>query len=103
MDEGENNSGKRPMGPPRKPLTPYFMFVREFRATNNGTISGTAVEINKVLGDRWNALSEEEKGKYNEMSKISKVRYQEEMEIYKKENPDFNAVRFSLRLCSQIV
>lgn len=47
---------------PKRNLTSYIFFVQEVReriAQENPTL--TAIDIARILGDRWNALSDKEK------------------------------------------
>lgn len=39
-------------------------------------------QIQKIIGEKWKALSAEEKVKYEEEAKKDKIRYNEEMEAY---------------------
>ncbi len=67
---------------PKKPLTPYFLFLKDYRDTH-GQVAATAVEANKILGDKWNALSEEDKNKYIQRAKSEKEKYEEELKDFK--------------------
>lgn len=40
-------------------------------------------QIQKIIGEKWKALSAEEKTKYEEEAQKDKLRYKEEMEAYK--------------------
>jgi high mobility group protein B1 len=66
---------------PKKPLTPYFLFLKDYRDTH-GQVATTAIEANKILGDKWNSLSEEEKNKYTLKAKLEKEKYEEEMKAF---------------------
>ena len=70
---------------PRKPLTPYFLFLKEYRDTH-GIIAASAVEANKIMADKWKALSEDEKSKYTEIAKAEKKQYNEQIQNSKIQN-----------------
>jgi len=45
------------------------------------------VEMGTVLGERWRALTPEEKKCFEDMAAQDKIRFAHEMEEYKKNNP----------------
>lgn len=44
--------------------------------------------VSKIAGERWNALSEEEKNVYYDLASADQVRYKEELATYERDNED---------------
>ncbi|CAO4385973.1 unnamed protein product [Caenorhabditis nigoni] len=71
----------------KKPLNAFMLFVKENRKTlieENGYGQMPAGEINKELGRRWKNMTDEERQKYFELSKI-------ERELHKEKYPEWSA------------
>jgi HMG (high mobility group) box len=63
--------------------TAYVFFTNEMRPKVLQEYPGIKfVELGKVLGERWRALTPEEKKRYEEMASDDKVRFQLEMQQY---------------------
>ncbi|XP_030643755.1 high mobility group protein B2a isoform X2 [Chanos chanos] len=76
--------GKDP-NKPRGKMSSYAFFVQDCREKHKSKNPGTSVnfaEFSKKCSERWKALSGSEKGKYEEMARNDKVRYDREMKSY---------------------
>ncbi|KAM4801439.1 high mobility group protein B3-like [Urocitellus parryii] len=85
-------------GDPRKPkgkMSAYALFVQTCREEHkiNPEVPVSFAEFCKKWFERWKAISRKEKSKFNEMAKVDKVRYDQEMKETKrgKEKRDPNA------------
>ncbi|KAL9642794.1 hypothetical protein ABK040_009869 [Willaertia magna] len=70
---------------PKKPKTGYFIFCDEHREAVKEELGGKkpASEVSKVLGQRWNALTKEQKQTYLDRTKDDMQKYKKDMEVYK--------------------
>ncbi|GKV31757.1 hypothetical protein SLEP1_g40424 [Rubroshorea leprosula] len=67
---------------PKQPMSAFFLFSNERRAAllaENKNI----LEVTKIAGEEWKAITEEQKRPYEEMAKKNKEKYMQEMEAYK--------------------
>ncbi|PNW88436.1 hypothetical protein CHLRE_01g029450v5 [Chlamydomonas reinhardtii] len=75
---------KKDPNAPKKNLSAFMYFSNSNRdkvkAENPGIAFG---EVGKLLGERWKAMSAEEKAPYDEMAAKDKVRYADAMKAYK--------------------
>jgi len=73
---------------PRKPrgkMSSYAYFVqtcREEHKKKHPEASVNFAEFSKKCSERWRTMSPKEKGKFEEMAKMDKVRYEKEMKNY---------------------
>jgi len=77
------------LGRPRRGLSSFMIFANERRGEIKlqfPTIKIT--EIGKKLGEHWNALTEEERKKYEEESRREHQRYLKEMEVWRIQYPN---------------
>jgi len=77
---------KKPTDPngPKKSQTSFFHFSKESRPKLQQQYpEHKSTELAKLIGEAWQALSEEEKKAYQEKAKQDKIRYDEEMNKYK--------------------
>lgn len=73
-------------GQPKRGLSSYMFFAADARVTIKADQpSASVTEIAKMIGERWNKLTAEEKAPYEEKAAKDKQRYQEEMEKFKRE------------------
>ncbi|PVU97758.1 hypothetical protein BB559_001925 [Furculomyces boomerangus] len=84
---------KAPKDPnaPKRPLSSYILFCSDYREAarlKNPTISSQ--DISKVLGEMWKGIDSKLKNKYEEMAKLSKIRYENELAAYKKTKENVN-------------
>jgi len=85
----ENRPRKRNKRGPRDPAAPkrasgaYVFFTNYMRPKVNEEFPGIKfVELGKLLGERWRALTPAQKKQYEEMAAEDKVRFQIEMQQY---------------------
>ena len=80
---------KGPKNPdkPKKPLTSYMFFCNDKREEIMTANPGKPIgEISKILGEMWKNISEKDREKYDEMNSKDKIRYEEAMEEFNKNN-----------------
>jgi len=77
---------KKDPNAPKKPANSFFLYSQEQRlkVKEEITTNGSSVTINKELGNRWAALSEEEKQPYVDKAKELRENYKVTMEEYNK-------------------
>ncbi|CAH9118603.1 unnamed protein product [Cuscuta epithymum] len=86
-DEGSSKK-KRPKkkkdpSAPKRAMTAFMFFSQSERENVKKSNPGIPfTEMGRVLGDKWNKLSAEEKEPYEAMSKADKLRYSEQMSGY---------------------
>ena len=75
---------------PKRPKSSYFHFCDEIRSEvtekwkkNNSTSKIKIGEISKILGARWQKLTDDEKEKYTQLNCDDKIKYNDEMQKYK--------------------
>jgi len=78
----------RPLGQPKRTRSAFFFFCKEWRPSVMESYKKEHSKINvgevsKILGGRWQALSDKDRAQYTEMNKVDKERYQEEMAVWK--------------------
>ncbi|KAJ6663308.1 hypothetical protein lerEdw1_010444 [Lerista edwardsae] len=79
---------KMAKGDPKKPkgkMSAYAFFVqtcREEHKKKNPEVPVNFAEFSKKCSERWKTMSSKEKGKFDEMAKADKVRYDREMKDY---------------------
>lgn len=79
---------------PKRPMTSYGYFSADVRS-NMAELQGmTMMDVNKVLSEKWKALSDDDKMQYQERYEESKAgyiqatkKYEAEMEQFKREGP----------------
>jgi len=84
-----NVKKKRKHGPehkgPKPPLSAFFHFSKEVRVhTKNENPKASFGDMSKIIGQKWQALSKEELGKYKELAEADKTRYKHEKELLNK-------------------
>merc|ERR1712034_55948 len=85
--------GKKPKdtNAPKRPATTFFVFANEIRAeVREDNPEASIGQLGKLLGERYNALDEDQKAAYKAQSQKNKAKYQEALEEYKK-SEDFAA------------
>ena len=70
-------------GEPKKPPSAYFLFCADKRKENKDKKLSA-----KELGEMYTKLSEEEKDKYKKMHDESMKKYEEELALFNKNNPE---------------
>ncbi|KAL3822336.1 hypothetical protein ACHAXA_002651 [Cyclostephanos tholiformis] len=75
---------------PKRPVTSYAHFTVDVRAKMEGKLEGMPfVEVNKILSEKWRAMSDEDKVPYQEKYEKSKAEYMEAMKKYDAEMARF--------------
>lgn len=78
-----NKRGPRDPAAPKRASGAYVFFTNDARPKVLEDFPGIKfVDLGKVLGERWRALSPEEKKRYEEMASADKVRFQVQMQQY---------------------
>ncbi|XP_034460038.1 high mobility group protein B1b [Hippoglossus hippoglossus] len=76
--------GKDPKKP-RGKMSSYAYFVQTCREEHKHKHPGVSVnfsDFSKKCSERWKTMSQKEKGKFEDMAKLDKVRYEREMTSY---------------------
>ena len=81
--KGKSDKKKKDPNAPKRGLSAYMFFANEqrdnVREENPGITFG---QVGKVLGERWKALNEKQRGPYEESAAKDKKRYEEEKASY---------------------
>ncbi|KAH7432022.1 hypothetical protein KP509_07G004800 [Ceratopteris richardii] len=75
---------KKDPNKPKRPPTPFFVFLEEFRKTfvaENPHVKAVAA-VGKAGGDKWKTLSDAEKAPYVAKANAKKVEYEKSMKAY---------------------
>ena len=81
---------KEKMSPPKKPMTAFFFFLGSRRDTVSKQNPDKKVgEIAIIVSNEWKRLDEKEKSSFEAQAKAAKEEYAKQMEIFKKNNPDW--------------
>ncbi|RDL42260.1 uncharacterized protein BP5553_02239 [Venustampulla echinocandica] len=74
---------KKDPNAPKRGLSAYMFFANEqrdnVREENPGITFG---QVGKVLGERWKALNDKQRGPYEAKAAVDKKRYEDEKAIY---------------------
>lgn len=76
---------KKDPNAPKKPLSAYFLFSKEYRPKileEHPELASKVSEVAKELGKKWKTLSDEEKKPYQEEAEELKAQYQEDLAAY---------------------
>lgn len=69
--------------PPKKPMTAYFLFMKEKRSEIKESNPDMKVsEISKELGKLWAGLSDSEKEKFKNLAAEAKLQYEEDLKAF---------------------
>lgn len=75
---------KKDPNAPKRYLSAYMHFANENRDTiRQENPEASFGQIGKLLGQKWNSLSAEEKAPYEDKAGVDKKRYEEEMAVWK--------------------
>ena len=78
-----NKRGPKDPAAPKRASGAYVFFTNEMRPKVCAEYPGIKfVDLGKVLGERWRALTPEEKKRYEDMAADDKIRFQMEMQQY---------------------
>lgn len=82
-DDKKDKKKKRDPNAPKRSLSAYMYFSTEMRPiVKEESPSASFQDIGKILGQRWNSLSAEEKLPFEQKAQADKARYEQEMEGY---------------------
>ena len=88
--KGKKKKIEKLPGAPDRPQNAYMLYLADYRRTHAETISKIpAKEVSKIVGERWKALTEEEKAMYEERAEKESEAYQVALAEFKEENPHF--------------
>jgi high mobility group protein B1 len=85
VEENQLNMGKGHPKKPRGKMSSYAFFVqtcREEHKMKHPDASVNFSEFSKKYSERWETMSAKEKGKFEDMAKADKARYEREMKTY---------------------
>merc|ERR1712160_3000 len=83
QDHLPKKRGKRAPNDPKRSSGAYVFFTNEMRPVITQQFPNIKfVEMGRVLGERWRALTPEEKKKFEEIAAQDKIRFQVEMQQY---------------------
>ena len=72
---------------PKRSLSAYMFFANENRDIVRGENPGISFgQVGKMLGEKWKALTAEDKGPYEKKADDDKKRYEKEKAEYAKKN-----------------
>ena len=84
-EENQLNMGKGDPKKPRGKMSSYAFFVQTCREEHKKKHPDASVnfsEFSKKCSERWKTMSAKEKGKFEDMAKADKARYEREMKTY---------------------
>lgn len=91
--------GKKSDRHPDHPKQPRNSFIQYSVALNKQVAEANPdlepKEVQSLLGQMWNQLTNEQKEEYEEMARIDKQRYQNEMEVFEKNHPELARAKSS--------
>ncbi|GAB9462794.1 hypothetical protein Gpo141_00000277 [Globisporangium polare] len=80
---------KKDPNAPKRALSAYFFFCNEIREGVRAENPGKKItEIATLLAEKWRALPEKKRVKYQKMHEEAKVKYQSAMDVYNNVKPD---------------
>ncbi|CAF2551331.1 unnamed protein product [Rotaria sp. Silwood2] len=83
---------------PKRPLSGYFLFARDERPKIKLTQPNVAItgkknrEVMKVIGQRWSNLDVDLKKQYVKLAAEEKIRYDQEMAVYRRKTAITNSI-----------
>jgi len=73
---------------PKRPQSGYFLFLADFRKEMAGKTLEGGEKIPTLAGEKWRDLGAEDKKKYELLVEQDKLRYEKEMDEWRKTNPE---------------
>ena len=80
--KGPSRRRKRPKGKPRRPLCGYNIFFQRHSKEIQATTPFK--DLGRIMGERWKALSEDQRAVYEKEAEKDVIRFRREMDIYEK-------------------
>lgn len=80
--KGPSRRRKRPKGKPRRPLCGYNIFFQRHSKEIQATTPFK--DLGRIMGERWKALSEDQRAIYEKEAEKDVIRFRREMDIYEK-------------------
>jgi len=89
-EQEKSKKKKRHPDAPKKPASMFALFVKETSLKlSQGEFKGKpAPEVMKVVAQRWSALDDGQKQKYETLVNKDKARYEKELKEFKEKHPD---------------
>lgn len=99
----ETNKNKKKNQRMKKPLNPYFQYIKHRRPSlvSEGSCI-TVVEISKKIGREWSELSYEEKNKYNNLALEDLEKHNEKKIQIKNEKSKRKPTKYNLFMKSEL-
>ncbi|KAJ2628685.1 hypothetical protein H4R22_003751 [Coemansia sp. RSA 1290] len=73
---------------PKRPATPFMLYVKEYVAKNKNTQDGQGIDsmqkLVKSASEEWNHMTATDKAAFNKAAEIEKTRYKQDMDKYRK-------------------
>jgi len=83
--KGKGKKKEKDPNAPKRPMTPYFIYLGEQRANAKKDNANAGVtQLAKILSEKWNNMSEAEKKPYKDKHEKDKKRYEAEKADYEK-------------------
>jgi len=86
---GKRRGTKKDPNAPKRGLSAYMFFANEQRDSVRDENPGiTFGQVGKILGERWKALSDKQRGPYEAKAQADKKRYEDEKAAYNAQADD---------------
>merc|ERR1711881_383554 len=76
--------GMKDQNAPKRPLSGYMRFIGTIRAEVEKETGLNGIKVTPHLSARWNAMTQEEKDKYNAEFKVEMAQHRIKVEEYRK-------------------
>lgn len=84
--KGRLRRRKRPKGKPRRPLCGYNIFFQRHSKEIQATTAFK--DLGRIMGEKWKALSEDERVVYEKEAEKDVIRFRREMDIFEKKRKE---------------
>lgn len=86
----KNKKLEKPPGAPDRPQNAFMLYLADYRSTHAEKISKMpAKEVGKIVGERWKALTDEERKIYEEQAEKEREAYQVALAEFNEQNPHY--------------
>jgi len=73
--------------PPKRPLSGFFFFKGDlFQATKEAHPDAKVTDITKIIAEKWRAVDEKTKKKYDDKQAAAKVQYEKDLKAWEAEH-----------------